>query len=121
MAKHNELGKRGEEIARKTLEDKGHVILESNYRYGRAEIDLISRYDDLLIFTEVKTRSSNFFGPPELAVNDKKINLIVRAAQAYLYDNDYEKEIRFDVISIVITNPSNIQIKHFEDAFFPGM
>ncbi|MFT4665942.1 MAG: putative endonuclease [Polaribacter sp.] len=121
MAKHNELGKRGEEIARKFLEDKGHAILEINYRFGRAEIDLISRCDDLLIFTEVKTRSSSFFGPPELAVNDKKVNLIVSAAQSYLYDNDYEDEIRFDVISIIISTAANIQINHFEDAFFPGM
>jgi len=121
MAKHNELGKRGEQIARKHLEDKGHSILETNYRFGRAEIDLISSHDNQLIFTEVKTRSSDFFGPPELAVTDRKETLIVNAAQAYLYDNDYEDEIRFDVISIIIKNEHHIEIKHIEDAFFPGL
>lgn len=121
MAKHNELGARGEVIARTFLEDKGHSILEINYKHGRAEIDLISSYNNILIFTEVKTRSSDFFGAPELAVNDKKEALIVRAAQAYLYDMDYEDEIRFDVISIILSNESNIRIKHFEDAFFPGL
>jgi putative endonuclease len=121
MAKHNELGNQGEGIARKYLEDKGHTILECNYKQGRAEIDLISLQQNILIFTEVKTRSSDFFASPERAVNEKKEDLIIRAAQAYLYDHAYEGEIRFDVISIVITNEMDIQIRHFEDAFFPGL
>ncbi|MFK7810536.1 MAG: YraN family protein [Saprospiraceae bacterium] len=121
MAKHNELGNQGETIAKQLLVDKGHTILETNYTYKRAEIDLISRFDNTLIFTEVKTRSSDFFGAPELAVSDKKQSLIIRAAQAYLFENDYDDEIRFDVISIVIRNEHNVSIKHFEDAFFPGL
>jgi putative endonuclease len=121
MAKHNELGKQGELIARKFLEDKGHTFVACNYKQGRTEIDLISRHQNILIFTEVKTRSSDFFASPERAVNEKKEDLIIRAAQAYLYEQAYEGEIRFDVISIVITNQVDIQIRHFEDAFFPGL
>ena len=121
MAKHNELGKLGEDIAQQYLMDKGHQILACNWKCGRAEIDIISRHHNTLIFTEVKTRSTDFFGAPERAVNEKKENLIIRAAQQYLYENDYDAEIRFDVISIIIAHNNSTQISHFEDAFFPGL
>ena len=121
MAKHNELGKRGEEIAQKYLEDKGYNILEVNWKAGRAEIDLIAKHNNILIFIEVKTRSNTLFGNPERAVNAKKEALLIRAAHAYLHKIDYEEEVRFDVISVVIPKDDRVEITHFEDAFFPGL
>ena len=65
MGRHNELGKEGEEKAVAFLQEKGYVILEKNYRSGRAEVDIIAGFKDIIVFVEVKTRSSYVFGYPE--------------------------------------------------------
>jgi len=118
MSKHNELGKKGEEIARVFLMNKGHQVLAVNYRYGHKEIDLISTIDGCLVCSEIKTRSTLKFGFPEEAVTLHKQNFIKEAATAYWEDHPEFRECRFDVISIIITGNRVCQIKHFEDAFF---
>lgn len=117
MANHNELGKFGEEIAEKFLLEKGHEILERNWRYGSAELDIISKEAEVLVFTEVKTRQNNTFGFPEGAVGKKKENLIYSAAAEYMDSVSHEKEIRFDIIAITLE--PKIKIEHYPDAFFP--
>jgi putative endonuclease len=116
MASHNELGKRGEEIAVANLNEKGFKILAQTYRYKRAEVDIIAQCDQVVIFVEVKTRSSTF-DLPEKAVNIKKQNLLMDAANHYIFENKLTCSIRFDIISILIIN-EKIKIYHIEDAFF---
>jgi putative endonuclease len=117
MARHNETGKAGEASALKFLQDAGHLILAQNYRHARAEIDIISKENNLIIFTEVKTRSSNFFGFPEQSVDRKKRKLIQLAAEEFLFQNKLDCEMRFDIISISLES-GKPKIFHIKDAFF---
>lgn len=109
-------GASGERLAARFLEEKGYQILCQNYRYRRAEIDLIARKEQLLIFVEVKTRKSSSFGLPEEFVDDKQAALIIQAADHYIFENNWQGNIRFDIIAI-LTHPK-IDIQHFPDAFF---
>lgn len=119
MSKNLELGRRGEQIAVRHLVRQGYTILETNWRFSRAEIDIIAMHDQILVFVEVKTRSTAFFGAPELAVTNHKKNLMIDAANAYMIQINHDWEIRFDIISIILENePPTLQ--HFQDAFFPG-
>lgn len=117
MAKHNELGQRGEILARQHLEEKGYQILEVNWRTGRAEIDIIAKWNEVLIFVEVKTRSDNYFGEPEDFIDQKKKNLLTGAAGIYMELVNHDWEIRFDIIAIIIKN-NKPYLKHIEDAFW---
>ena len=112
-------GKRGEKIAIDYLVSKGYKILEENWRFKRAEIDIIAKdKEGVLIFIEVKTRSYTFFGEPEVFVDEKKKKLLLDAASQYMKTINYEWAIRFDIIGIVIDKSNNVKISHFEDAFF---
>jgi len=118
MARHNETGKLGEELAAKFLTDKGYLILERNYRFGRAEVDIIVQKDKTLIFVEVKTRKNNRFGFPEEFVDKKKQKLMRSAAEEYSYSTQWNGELRFDVIAITNAETDKALIEHFEDVFF---
>jgi putative endonuclease len=117
---HNELGSRGESLAVKFLEEKGLRILETNWRYQRAEVDIIAMTGEILVFVEVKTRTSDYFGPPETFVTPQKEKLLVRAAHAYMEKIDHQWEIRFDVVSILHRSRQDYEIRHLPDAFWPG-
>lgn len=117
MAKHNELGALGEELAVEELEKNGYEIIERNWRYKKAEIDIIARKNDVLAIVEVKTRSSDYFGDPQDFVNSKKIKMLVEAVNEYVVSKDLEVEVRFDIIAIII-NENKLTIEHLEDAFF---
>lgn len=119
MAEHNELGKYGELLARDYLELKGYRILELNWVYGRAEIDLIAFYEDKLIFVEVKTRRSVTHGEPEDFVNWKKEKQLEFASAAYIDRLNHQGEIRFDIVAITFENKELYKINHIEDAFWP--
>ncbi len=116
MAQHNDLGKQGEEIARKFLKDKGYQILETNWQFHHAEIDILAQKNEILAVIEVKTRTSDHYGKPEMFVNKKKINLLKNAVNYYVKTNNLDVEIRFDIIAI-IKNQYIEKIEHFEDAF----
>lgn len=116
MAQHNDLGKKGEELAVEYLTENGYLIIEKNYRYKKAEVDIIAQKDTVLVIVEVKTRSSNYFGNPEDFVNPKKIKLLVLAIDNYVIEKDLDIEIRFDIIA-VLNNKESYIIKHIEDAF----
>lgn len=118
MAEHNELGKKGEEIARHFLEDKGFIILETNWRHEKDEIDIIARDGDELVIVEVKTRRNNVFGEPEEAVGGQKEEFLIRAADVYLIDNNLNIDTRFDIVSIIL-NKKERKINHIVDAFYP--
>lgn len=121
MATHNELGKKGEQIARSYLEEKGYHILEINWRFKQTEIDLIVMKDEVLVFVEVKTRIGDYFGYPEDAVSRKKQTALQRGSAAYIHLHQYESELRFDIISITFREEGAYELYHIEDAFFPGL
>ncbi len=120
MAKHNELGKLGEQLAIKHLREKGYQILAVNWYFGHHEIDIIAKDGEMLVIVEVKTRATDAFGEPELAVNKQKQRSIVKAADAYIQENDLAIETRFDVVSVIVT-PNEKRIVHIDDAFYPIM
>jgi putative endonuclease len=117
MAKHNELGELGEDLAVEELEKNGYEIVERNWRYKKAEIDIIARKDEVLAIVEVKTRSSDYFGDPQDFVNTKKIKMLVEAVNEYVNSKDLDVEVRFDIIAI-IKNENKLTLEHLEDAFF---
>ncbi len=117
MSKIHDLGKKGEQKARYFLQKKGFIIKVCNWRYKRAEVDIIAEYQNLIVFIEVKTRSSELFGYPEDAVNRRKQELFAKAAAAYIEQFKPQKELRFDVVSVII-NGNTTKIFHIEDAFF---
>ncbi|WP_298508853.1 YraN family protein [uncultured Kordia sp.] len=117
MATHNELGIEGEKLAVNHLKSKGYEVLETNYRFQKAEVDIIAQKNDTLAVVEVKTRTSDHFGNPEEFVNKKKINLLVKAIDNYVNDNDLDVEVRFDIIAILMQK-SDVTINHIEDAFY---
>ncbi len=121
MARHNEVGKTGEALARRYLEEKGYRILEANWRYRRAEVDLIAMDGPVLVFVEVKTRGSDAFGKPEEFVTSQKEQLITDAAMEYMEAIGHDWELRFDIISILFRNEKDYRLEHFRDAFFPGL
>ncbi|KAA5536659.1 YraN family protein [Taibaiella lutea] len=118
MRNHIELGKSGESIACKYLQEKGHVILELNFRFGHKEIDIISLDKDILVFTEIKSRRNYTFGFPEEAVTPRKQGFLKVAAEEYCLDKPQYIKIRFDVISLIIQSGIVKEIMHFEDAFY---
>ena len=118
MADHNELGKKGEELAEKFLRKEGYEILERNWRFGKDEIDIIAFDGEFLVVAEVKTRKSNYFGEPEENVSRTKQRFLVRAANAYIEKNNISNETRFDIISVLFSG-TNYQIKQIKDAFYP--
>lgn len=119
MAKHLKTGKRGEQLAVEYLERKGYQILDTNWRFSRAELDIVAKDGEILVFVEVKTRSYDYFGKPETAVTARKEHLIVDAASVYMETKGFEWEVRFDIISILLKSEQDIDIEHFEDAFIP--
>ena len=118
MAEHNEKGLAGEELAAEYLKQKGYTILETNWRFGKEEIDIIAREKDVLVVAEVKTRSGSFFGEPEEFVNRQKQKHLIKAANAYVEKNELDLEVRFDIVGVILTGKSH-SINHVEDAFQP--
>ena len=120
MAKHNELGAKGEELAKQLLIDKGYQILHTNWRYRHEEIDIIARTGSTVVFVEVKTRATAWHQSPVEAVDDAKIRHLVSAADHFMTQLDDDCEFRFDIISVVVS-PSDNVIEHYEDAFLPPL
>ena len=120
MALHLDLGRKGESLAKTFLEAAGYEILDENWTYGKAEIDLVAYKNSVIIFTEVKTRSGNAFGEPEDFVDSRKQRLLAEAADEYIYLMDHKGDVRFDIISILFDRNANHTLKHIEDAFWPS-
>lgn len=117
MAEHNDLGKLGEELAVEYLQKNGYAILETNWTFQKAEIDIIAKKENILAIVEVKTRSSLDFGLPQDFVKPKKIQLLVKAVDAYIIEKDLDINVRFDIIAIHKEGKS-FAIEHLIDAFY---
>ena len=118
MARHNILGKEGEDMAAGYLEQKGYTVLDRNWRCGHKELDLVVTKDNTVVFVEVKTRTGSEWGDPEDAVTDRKIRRIVSSADAYIRFNQIDMDARFDVVSIVVEG-GEFKVEHIEQAFYP--
>ncbi len=116
LGKNKEIGNKGESIALEYLISAGYQISRTNYRHGKYEIDIIAIKDEILIFFEVKTRKNLFYGQPEEAIDDKKINHILECANDYIHEIQWLNRIRFDIISITLF--PELSINHIKDAFF---
>ena len=117
MAQHNELGKKGEQLAVDFLLKNGYDIIERNYRFNKAEVDIIAQIKDTLAIVEVKTRSTVDFGNPQDFVKPKQIQRLVKAVDEYVNVNGLDVEVRFDIIAIV-KNGTSFNIEHLENAFY---
>ena len=117
MAKHNELGKKGEQLAVDFLLKNNYDIVERNYRFDKAEVDIIAKKDNILAIIEVKTRSTADFGDPQDFVKPKQIQRLVKAVDEYVTVNDLDVEVRFDIIAIV-KEGKGFKIQHLENAFY---
>lgn len=117
MADHNDFGKIAEDMAADFLQKNGYKILTRNFRFQKAEIDIITEKDDLIIIVEVKARSTDAFMLPQEAVTKTKIRSIVLAANHYLEEYNKQNEVRFDIISVLPDENKNLIIDHITDAF----
>ena len=116
MSEHYELGKKGEKLAVDYLTKEGYKIEERNWRFQKAEIDIIASKQQTIISVEVKTRSSKDFGKPQDFVNSKKIQLMVLAMNEYVLMKNLDIEVRFDIIAITKIK-EEFDINHIKDAF----
>lgn len=124
MAEHIELGKWGEEYAAQFLQQKGYIILDRDWRYGRShrDLDIVCKTPDqaTVVFVEVKTRSSDTLVKPERAVNREKVKHIGQAANQYVKLYHITERLRFDIITIVGRQGStDLKVNHIEHAFNP--
>ncbi len=118
MAEHNDLGKKGEEIAEEYLKQKGYTVLATNWHYGKTEIDIIASQGGYIVFVEVKTRSTAYFGEPYTSVTKSKQKSLILTANAFVIQRNINLDARFDIISIVFKN-GQPHIEHLERAFYP--
>lgn len=115
MTKKLILGQKGEELARRFLENKGYQLLERNVRFKVGELDLVCRDGEWTVFVEVKTRTSKDYGRPEESVTESKLSKLIRAAQRYLlYLHEGNSQWRIDVVAVdMATTPPSLE--HFKN------
>lgn len=117
MAEHNDFGNLAENLAAEFLVKKNYKILARNFRYQRAEIDIVTEFEDLIVVVEVKARSYNTLIEPQEAVTKKKIKAILLCSDFFMNENSIDKEVRFDIITVLPDEKGVLQINHIEDAF----
>lgn len=114
-----EKGSEGEAIAAAYLESKGYTILEQNYFFERAEVDIVAYDETAIVFVEVKMRKNTTFGEPAEFVTEKKKELVYKASEAWLYERKMDgSPVRYDVVAIVQKQNEAPDIQHFKHAFY---
>ncbi len=117
MATHNDFGKLAEDLATDFLANKNYKILARNFRFQKNEIDIIAEFENLIVITEVKARSYDTLIEPQEAVTKKKIKSIVMCADFFMRERNINKEVRFDIITVLPDKSGKLIINHIEDAF----
>lgn len=115
MAQHNDFGKEAEQLAADFLAKKGYKILARNFRYLKAEVDIICELRGEIIFVEVKARGTDIFQEPHEAVTNRKIKQLVSAADEFMKNRS--EEARFDIVSVLPDEHKKLQVFHIENAF----
>ena len=118
MSNSYNFGQEAEKCAADYYRNLGFQILQKNYRYRKAVVDLIVQKDNLLVVLEVKARSSTYFGDPQSFVSKKKIQLLVMATDAFIQQRDLAVEVRFDIISYTLER-GEWKLEHLPNAFYP--
>ena len=121
MATHNDIGALGEQIALEYLLERKYQILETNWVCGHKEVDIIAKDGDTIVFVEVKTRHSTCLVEPEATVDVYKQRHLIWAANSFVNRYQYDNDVRFDIIAIVIDKNNEKKIEHIEDAFYPSV
>jgi putative endonuclease len=114
-----ETGDTGEHIAQGYLIEKGYKILDTNWRIGHLELDIIAQEGDELVIVEVKSRKGEGFEHPMDALSDKKMKKIITAAEAWIQFHDWNKDTRFDLILVTILGINDYELEHYDNAFNP--
>ena len=117
MAEHNDFGNLAEDLAADYLTQKNYKILVRNFRYQKAEIDIVTEFEELIVVVEVKARSYDTLIEPQEAVTKKKIKSIVLCTDFFMRERNLNKEVRFDIITVLPDQSGKLQINHIEDAF----
>ena len=121
MAAHNDLGALGEQFALEYLLEKNYQILETNWVCGHKEVDIIAKDGDTIVFVEVKTRHDKCLVDPEITVDYYKQRHLIWAANSYVNRYQYDLDVRFDIIAIVVNPNNEKKIEHIIDAFYPSL
>ena len=116
MARHNQTGRDGEQLAAVYLQQNGYTIIQQNWRHKNWEIDIIAHKGKRLHIIEVKTRTSLKFGHPEDNMDNKKMQSLINAAEEYMYQNPIWKQLQFDVVAITITK-DKVEYFFIEDMY----
>lgn len=114
------LGAEGEAAAVALLREKGYEIIAQNLFLHHDEVDILAKDGKTLVFVEVKTRVTNSFGVPEDFVTSAKERHMIRAAENYIFENDWQGETRFDIVAVHYEGKT-LKTRHIEDAFYPGI
>lgn len=115
MVDRKATGHLGEVLALAYLEHRGYQLVSRNYRHQHGEIDLIMVKEEILVFVEVKTRKGRRFGYPEEHLSPRQVYKIKETAEAYLALFPWGKQIRFDIISVILDEFESV--RHFRDAY----
>jgi len=115
MRESKKTGEKGEEVASDYLKRKGFDILERNYKNKHSEIDIVAKKEGVLVFVEVRSTNSLFFGTPEETIDFRKMRKLEKNALAYTFFNDYEGEYRVDVVTVVFEENKIKEINHYEN------
>jgi putative endonuclease len=121
LAKNNEIGLRGENLACEFLVTKGYEIVARNWRFKRAEVDIIAKLGDIYVFIEVKAKTYDYYGDPSESITQRKEDFLIDAATQYCIEIGHGWEVRFDIISIIFHPNYSNSLNHYIDAFFPGI
>jgi len=115
-----EKGRHAEDAAATYLESNGLTIIDRNYRFMKAEVDIVAYQGQEIVFVEVRSQKSDTFGRPEETVSQAKQKQVIQAAEAWLYEKRMEgARVRFDVVSIITNYDGNkSEITHFRNAFW---
>lgn len=113
-----EKGRAGETLAAEYMQAQGYRIVEKNWHYRHLEIDVIAENDDFIVFIEVKTRKTDRYGQPEEFVTRQKQKNIIEAAGFYMKRSRCVKEVRFDIISVILDRGA-ASVYHIPDAYGP--
>ena len=114
------VGNKGEDIAAEYLINEGYEILARNWRWKRAEVDIIARKNNCLIMAEVKTRTYTYFGTPDNFVTNQKEKMLLEAGYQYAEEINHEWTVQVDIIAIVLKEDGGHTLQHFEDVYFPA-
>jgi len=119
MAENNRIGQEGENAAADFLQQKGYTIIARNWHYNKKEIDIVAQEGDVVVFVEVKTRSTLAFELPQEAVTPKKMRFLVEAADAFLVQRNIQLQSRFDIVTVLMEKQPQV-LEHLVEAFHPN-